>query len=337
MIFLKFGIIFHLQEQNMTTIIDYSDEPKFSIKTVYAQTGIRPVTLRAWERRHEVLNPHRSENRYRLYSERDVAILRWIKNRVDNNTAISLAVQELRDMLKTGSMPEIHPIEFAPIPVRRDVSPSQFSTELYLALVKHDEASGAELVREAQACFDLPTLMIQVMTPALVAIGEDWYIGKIRITTEHFASAFIRGKLLTLLQSYPARRNAPYLLVGCAPTEQHEINSLMFSVLLRSAGYRVEYLGPDIPIDDLVDYASDEHPDMVILAATMEDAARELSRVQEKLSKLRRPPLFGYGGHIFTQKPALRKIVQGNYLGDSMETALVNVQSLLQNRKTNAR
>ena len=84
----------------MATIIDYSEEPKFTIKTVFAQTGIRPVTLRAWERRYEVLNPYRSNNRYRLYSERDVAILRWIKSRVDNDISISSAVQELRSMLK---------------------------------------------------------------------------------------------------------------------------------------------------------------------------------------------------------------------------------------------
>ena len=41
----------------MSTIIDFSDEPKYTIKAVCAKTGIRAVTLRAWERRHEVLNP----------------------------------------------------------------------------------------------------------------------------------------------------------------------------------------------------------------------------------------------------------------------------------------
>lgn len=62
----------------MTTINDFSEEPRYTIKSVSVQTGIRPVTLRAWERRHDLLSPHRSENRYRLYSERDIAILRWI-------------------------------------------------------------------------------------------------------------------------------------------------------------------------------------------------------------------------------------------------------------------
>ena len=75
----------------MANIADIADDPKYTIKTVSTQTGIRPVTLRAWERRHAVLSPHRSENRYRLYSDRDVAILRWLKNRIDGGISISNA------------------------------------------------------------------------------------------------------------------------------------------------------------------------------------------------------------------------------------------------------
>ena len=43
----------------MTTLEEFSDVPRFTIKSVCTQTGIRAVTLRAWERRHEVLTPHR--------------------------------------------------------------------------------------------------------------------------------------------------------------------------------------------------------------------------------------------------------------------------------------
>ncbi len=34
----------------MASIIEFSDEPRYTIKSVSVQTGIRPVTLRAWER-----------------------------------------------------------------------------------------------------------------------------------------------------------------------------------------------------------------------------------------------------------------------------------------------
>ena len=77
------------------------------------------------------------------------------------------------------------------------------------------------------------------------------------------------------------RRNSGYILIGGAPTEMHEISGIMMSIMLRSQGYRVEYLGPDVPLDDLVDYASYEYPDLIILTAMMESAALELRTMSE--------------------------------------------------------
>lgn len=313
----------------MKTITDFPDDPKYTIKSVAAQTGIRPVTLRAWERRHEVLTPHRSDNRYRLYSDRDVAILRWLKKRIDEGVSISNAISELRSMTRNGVWPEAVPTMPAVERVRPDTPPEVYADQLYKALIKHDEARSGEIVKEVLAGYDIMTVCTQIFGPALVEIGEAWYRGDIRITTEHFASSYLRGKLLTLLQSYPSRRGAPHLLIGGAPTEQHEIGALMMAVLLRSEGYRVEYLGPDIPLDDLVDYARYEKPNMIILSASMESAALELRRMQEKVNRLRPTPLFGYGGSAFNYKPELRKQIAGIFLGETLDQAVEKVGELL--------
>jgi DNA-binding transcriptional MerR regulator/methylmalonyl-CoA mutase cobalamin-binding subunit len=316
-------------DNKMNTLVDYSDEPKYTIKTVCTQTGIRAVTLRAWERRHGILTPYRSENRYRLYSDRDVAILRWIKNRIDNGMPISSAVTELRALMRSGKAPEAIPIGPATTPQRHTAPPAQYSRRLYQALVAHDEGRAGDVFHEIQSAFDLTTICQDVITPSLVELGEAWYRGSIRITTEHFASGYVRGKLLSMFQSYPSRPNAPYILVGCAPSEQHEIGALMVAVLLRSNGFRIEYLGPDIPLDDLVDYAAFEHPDLIVLSASLESSALELVRMQEKLAKVRPIPQFGYGGQAFVAKPDLKKLVQGNYLGDTLLSAVTIVRSLL--------
>lgn len=313
----------------MTTIVDLPDEPKFTIKAVASKTGIRPVTLRAWERRHEVLNPHRADNRYRLYSERDIAILRWLKNRVDEGISISNAVVELRNMTNNNIWPEAIPAAPSPSVGASDTPPSQYARELYLALIKHDENRAGDIIREVHALFNLLTVTSEVYIPALREIGESWYRGEIRITTEHFASAYLRGKLLSLLQAYPSRRSSPLVLVGCAPMEQHELGSLMLAVLLRSEGIRVEFLGPDIPVEDLADYATYEQPAMVILSATSEYSAREMKHMQELLKKTRPTPIFGYGGLAFDQHPELRREIPGNYLGSSLESALETAKSLL--------
>jgi methanogenic corrinoid protein MtbC1 len=261
-----------------------------------------------------------------------VAILRWLKNRIEEGISISSAVSELRSMTSNNIWPEA--IESAParLSAASDTPPYQYAKQLYVALIKHDENKASDLLREAHALFDLLTVCMEVLVPALRDIGEAWYRGEIRVTTEHFASAYLRGKLLSLLQAYPARRSAPLLLVGCAPMEQHELGALMLAVLLRSEGMRVEYLGPDIPIEDLADYASYEQPAMVILSASSEYSAREMRRMQDMLKKTRPTPLFGYGGRAFDLKPELRKEIPGTYLGSTFEEALEAIQGLVKSR-----
>jgi methanogenic corrinoid protein MtbC1 len=317
----------------MPTIEELPDVPRYMIKTVALQTGIRPVTLRAWERRHEVLNPHRAGNRYRLYSERDVAILRWLKNRVEEGVSISSAASELHSMTSSNHWPEAIPSAPSPSRPVSNMPPADYASQLFQALIKHDESRSGDLLREAHIQFDLMIVFTEVLAPALRQIGEAWYRGEIRVTTEHFASTYLRGKMLSLLQAYPSRRNSPIILIGCAPMEQHELGSLMLAVLLRSEGFRVEFLGPDIPVEDLADYANYENPDMVILSAASEDSARGLRHMQDLLKKIRPAPIFGYGGRAFDLQPELRKEIPGNYLGSTLEKALNTIKTLLKGRK----
>jgi DNA-binding transcriptional MerR regulator len=69
----------------------YADVPLFNTKAVAQQTGIAAPTLRAWESRYMILSPERAQNDYRLYSERDIAIIRWLKEHIDAGMSISQA------------------------------------------------------------------------------------------------------------------------------------------------------------------------------------------------------------------------------------------------------
>ena len=313
----------------MTSIAEFSDQPRYTIKNVSAMTGIQPVTLRAWERRYEALSPSRSGNRYRLYSDRDVAVLRWLNSRLLGGISISAAVKELREMTEQGQWPEAVAGGPQLSGRRAAASPAQISRQLYQTLLRYDEVEAANLVRQSLASFELIVFMQEVLTPALVQIGEAWYRGEIGITAEHYASAFVRGKLLALLQAYPLRKGAPYIMLGGAPNEAHEIGALMMSVLLRSRGYQADFLGPDLPLDDLADHARYEKPHMIILTATTRDSALNLERMQDKLSRLRPAPLFGYGGFAFVYDPALRTRVPGIFLGETLAAAVEKIAGLL--------
>lgn len=313
----------------MPSVSDLPDTPCYSIKSVSIQTGIRPVTIRAWERRYQLLTPQRADNQYRLYSERDIAILRWVKSRVENGAAISSTVRELHAMLENGVWPESVILPPSTRKTSERVNPTLVSKKLFNALIHHDEPLSHDLIHQASSSLDLPSLFTLVLIPCLVDIGDAWYRGDIRVTTEHFASAFIRSHLNSINQALPMRRGGPRILIGCAPGEHHEIGSLMLSILLRNRGFRVEFLGGDLPMEDVVYYTKQEKPTMLILSATLSESAMELINTEYQVSTIRPKPFFGYGGAAFTNHPEIVSKIPGVYLGDNLIEAVEHVERLL--------
>src|ERR1035438_7706841 len=76
----------------------FSEVPLFNTKAVVQQTGIAAPTLRAWERRYMLLSPERAQNDYRLYSERDIAIIRWLKAHIATGMSISQSIALFRHL-----------------------------------------------------------------------------------------------------------------------------------------------------------------------------------------------------------------------------------------------
>ena len=313
----------------MSKINELPNEPLFPIKTVSVRTGVQPVTLRAWERRYHLLNPQRADNHYRLYSEQDIAILTWVKNKVDNEMQVSAAARLVEQMQKTGDWPEVAARVQAPQLRRSDEPAENYVSILYQFLYGKNEQDALKLLNELFVGYELVYLFTKILTPVLVKIGEAWYEGRIGISTEHFASALIRGWLLKLFYELPSRQSNKRILVGSGPDEMHEIGDLMFANLLREKGYFVDYIGPDNPVDDLVDYAEEEKAAMVILTASIDTNALQLKKIQEKLNRLPKPPVFAYAGQAFNLFPALLSAVPGFYLGKSMEDGLKKVEELL--------
>ncbi len=309
----------------MPTIATFSDKPKHTIKVICAQTGVLPVTLRAWERRYNLFKPQRTSGNYRLYSDRDIALLRWIKDGVERGESISRVVREFETLRRLGRWPEAGPTP-PPAPTHEPATPPEiYAKQLYGALTALNEGQAADVLREAQGVFDVAVLCLNIIEPCLVEIGEAWYRGAIRIATEHFASQYLRGRLMNLYQAYPARHNAPRIVVGCAPSESHDIGCLILALLLRREGYRVEFLGANVHLGDLAHYARQERPALICLSANSEDSAHELRQMDTRLAGMRPRPKLIYGGQAFNLKPALRQTVPGEFLGKDAGTAVLQI------------
>jgi hypothetical protein len=103
----------------------------------------------------------------------------------------------------------------------------------------------------------------------------------------------------------------------------------MFAVLLRQEGYFVEYLGPDLPVEDLLDYSATVRPKMIVLAVNQEDTAYLIRGFAGLLSNLRGKPKLAYAGRYFDQNESARTELGGIYLGKTLAEGLEKVKQLI--------
>ncbi len=323
---------------------EYPTTPLYNIKAIVRATGISPSTLRAWERRYQVCQPQRTESGYRLYSDRDLATIRWLKVQVDAGVSISQAVSWLENLVQAANGAEHvilpgsdeQPVEVALAIKRKQTIRDEHTLqhELLEALLAFDEAKAEQILTEAFSLYPLEFVGENLIRPLLVEIGERWHAGEISITREHYITNYLIHRLTVLLHAAPNPSKGALIWVACAPAEQHEIGILLLAIYLRRAGYHVHFLGKNLPEDDFIHEVLEAHPALVLLSASTTETARTLASLATALSQLEtHQPMIGYGGRVFASHPELRAQISGVYLGDSAYSAVERTNELFANEK----
>lgn len=104
--------------------------------------------------------------------------------------------------------------------------------------------------------------------PVLRAVGERWAAGQLTIAQEHVATNFLRGRLLGLARGW-GQGNGPIALLACPAGERHDLPLMLFGISLRAAGWRIVFLGADVPIPTIEQAVRSIAPAAVILATTL--------------------------------------------------------------------
>jgi methanogenic corrinoid protein MtbC1 len=308
--------------QNFLT--QFSNIPLYNTKAVAQETGVPADTFRAWERRYGIPRPHRTEGGHRLYSERDIAIIRWLRDRTAEGLTISQAIALMAngnetnlDWLDTAVDTEPHSWE-------------RLNHQFVAALTDFDEKRAEKIIGEAFALYPLDDVFFKLIQPTMVEVGEQWHQGKITVTAEHFATQFIRRKLSSIFNTYAISEGRGLIVVGCAPSEQHDMGALLLSVMLVRHGWQVVYLGSQVPLNDLLDTIQRLQPDMVCLSASTIETAIEIVDIGRVITQLPPPgPHFCYGGRAFNINPALVQKVSGSFLGETAQEAVFTISEVL--------
>ena len=205
---------------------------------------------------------------------------------------------------------------------------------LISAFKRFDEDRANQLIGELFGLFSVEHVLTKIIEPVMVEVGEQWHAGLLPIPVEHFATAYIKRKIMTLINVQPNPADAPIVIRGCAPHEQHELGILFLSLFLQRNGLRVIYLGQNVPQEDLRLSLNNIKPAMVALSAMTEDSARKLRSISEMIAQLPMPrPIFAFGGRAFYQNPKLAENLIGMTLGhDAVAAARQAVEHIGRNR-----
>jgi DNA-binding transcriptional MerR regulator len=307
--------------------------PTFNLKAVIQETGLKPDTLRAWERRYGLPKPKRTAGRHRLYSQYDIEILKWLVARQEEGLSISRAVALWRQLEADGKNPLEEPAyalpekPTGPPSVPTGTTLAELKQEWYDACLAFDEKSADNVITYALGLFPPETVCIEILMKNLAAIGEAWYRGAATVQQEHFASESAMRRLESIVAALPPPTRPGRILVGCAPEEEHTFPALLLTLLLRLRGYTVTFLGARVPSSEMSRTVAAINPNLVIMtaqhlytAASLRETARDLQSSQVPLA---------FGGRIFSLIASLRKRVPGFFLGERIEDAPAVVDQLL--------
>lgn len=305
---------------------DVSDEPLLNIKAVSQATGIDSVTLRAWERRYGVPEPERNESGYRLYSDRDIAILNWLKEKVDAGVNIKRAVAMLHSHVpQRTSRPMVQSGSFS-----SSVNYEETRQHLLDAAHRFDSIRAQQIITQSFALFSFEDVCIHVLIPSLRDIGTQWRTGDASLQIEHFLTNIIRQQLLAIGATMPPPNRQGRLMAGCAPGDWHEMPVLMMSLFIQRRGWEVIYLGQAVGLEQLEQTLQAVEPDVVLLSAssfiTLDNLVRAAMLVKEAQSG---NTVFTYGGTVFDNLPGIVDRVPGQFMGRDMMRAVQMIDDLL--------
>jgi DNA-binding transcriptional MerR regulator len=310
------------------------NEPLYNIGVVSRMTGISMATLRAWERRYGFPKLDRTQGGHRLYSERDILRLRWVKERIDQGMQTAQSINALRHQEQVGNVITAgisgRSVK-STIPVDQDSYSTSVKKRLLDALKCRNVHGADDVINEALAFLTPDDVIMNVFAPVLNEIGEDWYQGILNVATEHLATNYLRQRLMMWMLSGPPTIYEHPIVLACAPDELHEGSLLILGAILRRHRYPVAYLGQSVPLSDLAKFIQDLKPALVVLVSMTEDSAARLVEWPDYMPEVaeKGEPVIGYGGKIFVEQPEWRQKMLGVYLGSTLHEGIETIEKII--------
>ncbi len=266
---------------------DGTDQVCYPIRVVSRRTGLKPDTVRAWERRYAAVTPSRSDGGHRLYSDSDIRRLRLLRRATEAGHSIGQIAQSdegslLKLLAADGDRKD---------PRRGSALPCTPFVEACLEAV--DNLDGHLLEQEIQraaVALGRQRLVDELLTPLIAAVGLGYEEGTLRPMHEHLLCSVVTGFARDFRAAFPPSPSAPSLVVSTPAHQHHELGAILAANVACSEGWNVTYLGANLPAEEIA--AAARIRDSAALALSIvfppddPQLGAELRRLRQSLSGL---------------------------------------------------
>ncbi|WP_374088544.1 MerR family transcriptional regulator [Methylomicrobium lacus] len=275
----------------MTDIKDNSEH--YLISTVSKRSGVKAELVRAWERRYQAVAPTRTAGGHRVYTDLDIARLKLLNQATRDGHSISriarYSLDELRKLLQAEEAfaPANHPLP--PSGSDSKALAEAYVRKCYAEVTAFDARTLESLFENAIVELGIQNFIEDLLDPLLILIGERWKSGELRPVHEHMASSIIRSLTYILRNNTPCSPAAPRMVVTTPLGQLHELGALLAAIIAELKGWKVTYLGPNLPAEEIA--AAVKFTDAAAVTISISFSTDD-HVVQKELRRLRK--LLGY-------------------------------------------
>jgi DNA-binding transcriptional MerR regulator/methylmalonyl-CoA mutase cobalamin-binding subunit len=298
-----------------------AEEGRLTIGALSRATGIPVETLRTWERRYNFPLPMRKPSGHRVYPLSAVPRLR----RVAEAIARGHRAAEVVPIPETALDTLLNALSPRPVAERIQAEPAVPQDapgalrELLASIAAFDGVRLRRLLEMQWLAQGPIEFLERTATPLMIEVGRMWQRGDFAIRHEHFASARLGDFLREVRRPFEDTARGPRAAFLTLPDDPHELGLLMASVAFTLEDWRVLYLGPNTPPEQVGSLARDASLGAVAVSIS---ASYDPALAVEQLRALRRavprsvPVVVGGAGvpaldlkglHVFRTLAAVRE------------------------------
>ena len=273
----------------------------YSLAQIETLTGVSGHKLRIWERRYRFLKPERSSTNIRYYTDDQLKMLLNISVMIRNGYRLAkidkMSHEDIIDIVTELLSDE-------------NLSNEDEHTRLVQSMMEFDESLFHKIFNTHVLRKGLLSTITELIYPFMSQIGVMWGTSKVVPAQEHFISNIVRQKIIAAIESIPQpKTDAKRVVMFLREGEHHEIGLLLAQFIARDMGWKVYYLGQNVPEENITSVIKTTSPDVLVSMLITPISPKEKDSLSEFFKKHHQKFLISGSNNNLEQLKSFKNIV----------------------------